>query len=126
MFGETDFIGSFEQTIEGKGRIVIPSILAAEPGEKVGLAFGSDYKHLLLMTLKAYKELYHRIVLANNREILDQDPKLVEKMRRLIGTVDVDSQHRIQIPRYALQRTGLEGDIVMVGQITCIGVYPRK
>ena len=125
MFGDTELIGTFDKSFDSKGRIVIPSVMNPEEGDKLGIAYGADYEHLLLMTLKSFRELYKRLETANNKEILDQDPKLVEQMRRLIGIVEVDSQRRIQVPKYALQRTGLGGNIIMVGQMTCLGVYKK-
>lgn len=126
MFGDTELLGIYEKNIDSKGRISIPSVLKPEAGEQVGLAYGPDYNHLLLMTLKSFKELYERLSEANNKEILEQDPKLVEQMKKLIGLVEVDKQGRVQVPKYVLQKTGLEGNITMIGQITCMGVYKSK
>lgn len=123
MFGDTSIIGVFDRTIDSKGRVIIPSCMNAEVGEEVGLAYGDGNGEILLMTLKKFKELYEKLEKENAKEVLAQDPTLIQRMKQLIGTAPVDKQGRVQIPQYALQKTGLEGNITMIGQITCIGIY---
>ncbi len=126
MFGDKDIVGMFEKTLDGKGRLFIPSSFDATPGECLGLAFGEDFRHILIMSILDYQGIINKFKELNKGEILNQDPRLVEQITRLIGLVQLDKQHRIQIPKFALDKTGLEGYIIVKGQINCAGIYPKK
>lgn len=123
MFGDTPLVGIYDKKLDNKGRVLIPAAMNAEEGDQVGLAYGEGNGELLIMTLAKFQELYSKLEAANQMEVLAQDIKLIEQMKQLIGISKVDKMGRVQIPKYALQKTGLEGNIVMVGQITCLGLY---
>ena len=125
MFGDKDIVGMYEKTLENKGRLHIPSSFGVIPEEYLGLAFGQDFRHILIMSLLDYEGIINKYKEINNKEILSQNPALVERISRLIGLVEVDKQRRIQIPKFALDKTGLEGEIVLKGQLTCAGVYKK-
>jgi len=125
MFGDKDIVGMYEKTLDGKGRLNVPSSFDAIPGECVGLAFGEDFRHILIMSILDYQGIINKFKELNKGEILSQDPRLVEQISRLIGLVELDKQRRIQIPKFALDKTGLEGSIVVKGQINCAGVYKK-
>ena len=125
MFGDKDIVGMYEKTLDGKGRLNVPSSFDAIPGECVGLAFGEDFRHILIMSILDYQGIINKFKELNKGEILSQDPRLVEQISRLIGLVELDKQRRIQIPKFALNKTGLEGSIVVKGQINCAGVYKK-
>lgn len=119
------FIGTHLQTVDPKGRIVLPArfkrLLTPADQDTLVLTRGRE-NCLLLYPLSEWTRL---------AEILDSLPKS-EAKRDAIRTIsdnttelELDANSRITVPREFLDKVGIERDVALVGQLRCIEVWAR-
>jgi MraZ protein len=119
------FIGTHFQTVDPKGRIVLPArfkrLLTPADQETMVLTVGRE-DCLLLYPLGEWARL---------AEILDGLPKS-ETKRDAIRTIsdhttelELDAASRLTVPREFLDRIGIDRDVALVGQLRYIEIWPR-
>ena len=119
------FIGTHLQTVDPKGRIVLPArfkrLLTPTDQDTLVLTGGRE-NCLLLYPLGEWTRL---------AEILDGLPKS-EAKRDAIRTIsdnttelELDANSRITVPREFLDKVGIEREVALVGQLRYIEIWAR-
>jgi MraZ protein len=119
------FIGTHFQTVDPKGRIVLPArfkrLLTPQDQETVVLTGGRE-NCLVLYPLSEWVRL---------AEILDALPK-GEGKRDAIRTIsdtttelELDASGRVTVPREFLDKVGIDRDVALVGQLRYIELWSR-
>lgn len=102
--------GQFQHTIDGKGRLIIPSKMRAELGGTFMAAAVLD-KCITLYPMAEWEQLMAKLK--------EQPLSKVRKLQRFIGSkaqeVQLDSQGRILLPKHLLDYAGIEKDLYIIG-----------
>ncbi len=121
------FVGEFDQTIDAKHRLAIPSslreqIVQDEDGKDLYLILGPD-RHLWL-----YPDLYYRRLLAT----LQRSPLPSRKNQKgdllfaFARVLKPDSQGRVVLPEKAMQRATVADCITLVGKGDHVELWPTE
>ena len=102
--------GTFEHTIDGKGRLILPARLKEELGDSFHLAMGTD-ECLTIYPQAAWDALCQRAEELEDEEDIEAMEVFFAQTYRCV----VDSQNRIVIPPQLRQFAELEKDVVIVG-----------
>ncbi len=120
------FVGEFEQTIDGKNRLAIPSGLRSQmdkdkDGAKFVLVLGPD-RHLWL-----YPELYYARLLEElpRSPIPDRETGKFDLLFGMARVVKPDSQGRVVLPEKTMCRATVTESITLVGKLDHIEIWPR-
>ena len=102
--------GTYNHTVDDKGRVVIPVKFKKELGLEFIITAGYD-NTLMLMSQKEWERFIDRF---NNAP-----PSKVRKIKRFFWgnmfEVTTDKQGRMQIPVQLREKIGIESDVVLVG-----------
>ena len=105
--------GCYSNTIDAKGRVIIPTKLRYGLGERIWLVMGID-KCLYIFTSDSWADYRNRYI--SNRSMTDINAR---KMQRLtIGhshELEIDRQGRINLPQILIDYAGIEKDVVFLG-----------
>ncbi len=101
--------GTYEHSIDGKGRLFIPSRLKEELGDAFYLSMGTEC--LTIYPQSAWDALCARAELLEDEE----DIEAMEVFFAQSYRCTVDSQNRIVIPPLLRSFAGLEKDVVIIG-----------
>ena len=102
--------GTFEHSVDGKGRLFIPSRLKEELGDCFHLSMGAD-ECLTIYPQEAWDALCARAEELEEEE----DIEAMEVFFAQSYRCTVDSQNRIVIPALLKDYAGLEKDVVVTG-----------
>lgn len=106
------FFGTYEHTLDDKGRLVIPSKMREEAGNRVYIMKGFDG------SLSIYKQSeFERLVEKFNNLSFNHKESRDYLRIRLASTceLDVDKQGRVQIPVQLLKRYNIGKEVVVIG-----------
>ena len=105
--------GSYFNTIDAKGRVIIPNKLRYSLGERIWLARGID-PCLYIFTPKEWENYAEQYI--NNRSMTDANARRLQRFT-LGGAheLDIDRQGRINLPQNLIDYAGLEKDVVFIG-----------
>ncbi len=113
-------------TVDCKGKLSI-RFFSPEIGEKLVLLHGRDGDCIDVYQEKDFnnvaEKLLERVKTKNTRENRDLIRCLSIKY---IDTKEVDEQQRIIIPKYALQKYGLSGKVVIEGKNKKLSIYSKE
>lgn len=122
------FSGKYYYTVEEKGRLVIPASFRE--------IISSNYSPRLYITNAAFDRCLHIYPYeewARLEEKVRGLPKMLEDvrffMRRVIASAQecpIDKQGRILIPAAHREDSGINGEVVIVGQIEKIELWNKK
>ena len=102
--------GTYEHSIDGKGRLFIPSRLKEEMGDSFHLSMGTD------QCLTIYPQSAWEALCARAEELEEEeDIEAMEVFFAQSYRCTVDSQNRIVIPPLLREYAQLEKDVVIVG-----------
>jgi len=116
--------GSYFNTIDVKGRVIIPTKLRYELGERVWLVKSTD-PCLYIFTPKEWDDYTNQYI--NNRSMTD--PKARKLQRFTLGSsyeLEIDRQGRINIPQNLIDYAGIEKDVVLIGCSNRIEVWSAE
>ena len=118
------FLSSYENSIDSKGRAIIPSRFRHGLGEKCILTRGID-ECLYIFTQEAFEKYAEEHIMSRP----DED----EKARKLklaffsnVKDCEIDKQGRINIPGEFLDYAGIKKEMVNVGAINHIEVWAKE
>lgn len=113
--------GTYEHTIDGKGRLFIPSRLKEEMGDSFHLSMGTD------QCLTIYPQTAWEALCARAEELEEEeDIEAMEVFFAQSYRCTVDSQNRIVIPSLLREFANLEKDVVIVGSNNVAKVWNAK
>jgi MraZ protein len=107
------FTGSYFNTIDSKGRVVIPNKLRFELGERIWLTQSVD-GCLSIYTQDGWRE-YTRIYISNLSLIDENARKLARFVLGGARELEIDRLGRINLPQDQIEHAGIEKDVVFVG-----------
>ena len=114
--------GEYRHNIDLKGRIIIPSRIRMEMGEKIVITRGLD-GCLFGYNEKTWDSIMQKL------SMLPYTKSDVRKYTRFMTsgaiTLEFDKQGRINIPSYLNQYASLEKEVVIVGVIDRIEIWSR-
>ncbi|MEA3346334.1 MAG: division/cell wall cluster transcriptional repressor MraZ [Chloroflexota bacterium] len=117
------FLGTFEHTLDDKGRVILPAKFRAELGQGVVITQGLD-RCLFLFPMDEWTPLAERI-----SDLSLTDPK-ARNLRRLIFSEASDAvpdrQGRILIPARLREYANLNGQVVITGLNTYIEIWDTE
>jgi len=116
--------GSYFNTIDVKGRVVIPTKLRYSLGERIWLVRGID-PCLYIFTQKEWDEYTNKYI--NNRSMTDAKARKLQRFT-LGGSheLDIDRQGRINLPQNLIDYAGIDKDVVFIGCPNRIEVWSAE
>lgn len=118
------FLGSYGNSIDSKGRAIIPAKFRHGLGEKCVLTRGVD-KCLYIFTQEALMK-YAQEHIMNRPDEDEEARKLKLSFFSSVIECEVDKQGRIKIPAEYLEYAGIEKEMVNVGAIEYIQVWAKE
>ena len=118
------FLSSYENSIDSKGRAIVPSKFRHGLGEKCILTKGVD-ECLYIFTQEAFEEYAQEHILSRP----DEDEKARKLKLTFFSSVkdcEIDKQGRIKIPEEFLNYAGIKKEMVNVGAINHIQVWAKE
>ncbi len=113
-----EFFDQFEHTIDGKGRLVLPSAYRAAFADGGYLTFMG---HAVgLFTPDGWQK--YRFKLQDSKVFTRRD---MSQVLALTSPFMPDGQHRVSIGQKLRNRVGLDRDVTVVGQGGHAAIYPR-
>lgn len=122
------FTGKYYYTVDPKGRIIIPA-----PFREI---VSTNYSPKMVIVNAAFDKclhIYPHEEWLKLEEKVRQLPTMLEEvrfyMRKVIASaqeVELDKQGRILVPSALREDAGVNGDIVIVGQLAKIDLWARK
>lgn len=113
--------GTYEHTLDAKGRLAMPARLREEIGDCFHLAMGSD-ECLTIYPQSAWEALCQRAELLEEEEDIEAMEVFFAQAYRCV----VDSQNRIVIPPQLREFAELEKDVVIVGANNVARIWNAK
>lgn len=122
------FSGKYYYSVDPKGRIIIPApfreIISANYSPKIYIVNAAFDKCLHIYPLEEWIRLEEKV-----RMMPKMDDAVKFFMRRVIASAmeaEIDKQGRVQIPAAQREDSGINGEVVIVGQIDKIELWDRK
>jgi len=122
------FSGKHYYIVDPKGRIIIPApfreIISAHYSIKLKIVNAAFDKCLHIYPLEEWSKLEEKV-----RTLPKMDEAVKHFMRRVVASateVEMDKQGRVLVPAALREDAGINGDIVIVGQIEKIELWNRK
>ncbi|MCG2710258.1 MAG: division/cell wall cluster transcriptional repressor MraZ [Thermodesulfovibrionales bacterium] len=122
------FSGKYYYSVDSKGRIIIPApfreIISANYSRKLYIVNAAFDKCLHLYPAEEWNRLEERV-----RAMPKMDEAVKFFMRKVIASaveIELDKQGRVLIPVAHREDSGINGEIVVVGQIDKIELWDRK
>lgn len=114
------FLGEYQHTLDGKGRVSLPARFRLELGEKIVISRGFE-GCLYIHRSDAYREFLGDALAGS-----DFDPKYA-KVRRFFATKavesEVDKSGRVHLPPAYREHAGLGGKVVVAGNVDRIELW---
>ncbi|GHU71244.1 transcriptional regulator MraZ [Clostridia bacterium] len=109
-----DFVGTFDHSLDNKGRVIIPSAFREKLGNRFTAAMNSEWKALALYPAAKWNSI--RDKLARMRET---DPAAMAYKRMVSAYAthvdELDSQGRVLLPKPMRDKAGLGLKILFIG-----------
>ena len=115
-------MGNFQNSIDGKNRISVPSKFRDELGYKCVITKGLD-KCLVLYPESVWKEETKKIA-----SLPKSDPKARNYIRFVFGAafeVEIDKQGRTVFPQVLKDYAGLDKDVITVGAVDRVEFWAK-
>ncbi len=123
------FRGTFEHTLDSKHRLTIPAKFRADLAGRVVLAASFETepdtpRSIAIWTPDAY-EAYTTAALQGLNPLSPQARDLKRFFFNFSHDTEVDSAHRVMIPKALSEYAGLDKDVVVTGAGECLEVFDR-
>lgn len=121
------FVGEFEQSIDAKKRMAIPSALRepldpVEDGESFYLVLGPD-RHLWLYPDRYYRKLVSTI---RRSPLPSKQAAGLNMLFAMARVVKTDAQGRVVLPEKSMDRAIVEKKVTLVGMGDHIEIWPTE
>ena len=117
------FIGMYEHQLDAKNRMIVPSKLRDELGDKVVFTKGID-NCLYLYPMDEWEKFMEKL-----SKLPVSDPKARRFVRNFTSNAeecDLDKQGRVTIPKILRSKVGIEKELTTVGCMDKIEVWSRE
>jgi MraZ protein len=115
------FLGRYEFQLDPKGRVSLPADFRKESDGSRFVLLQWEATHLTLLPLEVWEGVQARIL-----ELRRTQPAMLNRLRRITSRavhVDPDKQGRILIPSGLKDAVGLEGTVVVTGNVDRIEIW---
>ncbi len=115
------FLGRYEYQLDPKGRVSLPADFRKESEGSRFVLLQWEATHLTLLPLDVWEEVQARIL-----ELRRTRPAMLNRLRRITSRaihVDPDKQGRILIPSGLKDAVGLDGTVVVTGNVDRIEIW---
>lgn len=114
-----DFYDTFEHTIDGKGRLVLPA--SYRPGFTAGGFVTYLGKYAALFTPDEWEKYRRRLEQSGQF-----DREQLQYLFSFVTPFQPDSQNRIGVSQRLRDKVGLQRDVTIVGSVSHAAIYPRE
>jgi len=114
------FFGSYSHTLDNKGRLVIPSKMRGEAGDKLYILKGYEG------SLSVYRDVdFQKLTIAlENLPFNQKDSRDVQRIAlSSVVELEVDAQGRIQLPTKLLSDFKISRSVIVVGVINHFEIW---
>lgn len=116
------FTGSYEHTVDAKGRLIVPSKFREELGEKFIITFGLD-GCLYMYPMNKWEDFVTQLsALPGGR----QSRELQRYFLASAVESEIDKQGRTLIPSVLREKTGIKKNIMVVGMMGKIELWDKE
>ena len=116
------FFGSYEHSLDEKGRLVIPRKMREEAGNKVFVMKGFDGA-LSIYKVETFEKLIEEI---NSLPFNKRNNRAYLRMQlSSVVELDVDKMGRVQLPAQLLNKYQIGKDVIVLGALDHIEVWDR-
>ena len=116
------FFGSYEHSLDEKGRLVIPRKMREEAGNKVFVMKGFDGA-LSIYKVETFEKLIEEI---NSLPFNKRNNRAYLRMQlSSVVELDVDKMGRVQLPNQLLNKYQIGKDVIVLGALDHIEVWDR-
>ncbi len=112
---EVCFTGTFEHTLDPKGRVSLPAKIRKDLPQTVKTVLSLDKKAVYVFDPKAYKAWFDSFFPNGVNPRSTQDVKLQQRLMAFSEDSDIDSAGRIGISSKLRSLVGLEKDVTILG-----------
>lgn len=114
-----DFYDTFEHTVDGKGRLVLPSSFRSAFVDGGFLTFLGEYAALFTAEgWESYRRKLQQAGTFSRREL--------QYLFSFVSPFQPDGQNRITLGQRLRDKTGIDRDVTLVGSGTHVAVYARE
>ena len=117
------FIGTYNNSIDAKNRMIVPAKFREELGYKVVLTLGID-NCIYLYPMKEWEVFMEKLA-----KLPISDPKARNFARNFTGNAEeceVDRQGRITLPQNLREQTGMVKELITIGCMNKIEIWSRE
>ena len=117
------FIGTYNNSIDAKNRMIVPAKFREELGYKVVLTLGID-NCIYLYPMKDWEVFMEKLA-----KLPISDPKARNFARNFTGNAEeceVDRQGRITLPQNLREQTGMVKELTTIGCMNKIEIWSRE
>lgn len=119
------FAGSYDHTIDAKGRIIVPVPFREELGENFTIGLNGQANTIAIYPQDAWETINQRLDRISDTDELGNFYK-----RFILGNAfpnnTLDAQGRILLPAKLRTKFNLEKDVVLTGMTRCIEIWPTE
>jgi MraZ protein len=117
------FFGTYHNSIDGKGRCMIPAKLRGELGDECFVVPGMD-RNILIYKADDYKRFLDEHVL--NRPLEDPSARRLRDLYTQNMPVTIDRAGRVNLPQNLIDYAGIEKETVTTGNADHITIWSRE
>lgn len=116
------FTGSYEHTVDAKGRLIVPSKFREELGEKFIITFGLD-GCLYMYPMNKWEDFVNQLSTLRG----DKDSRALQRYF-LASAVEseIDKQGRTLIPATLREKVNIEKNVMIVGMMGKIEIWDKE
>jgi MraZ protein len=118
------FFGTYPNSIDDKGRCMIPARLRHELGDECMMVLGPD-NNILIYTDDEYKRFLNEHIL--NRPMEDRSARMLQDFYTSNAhSCPIDKQGRVNLPRTFIEYAGITKETVTVGNADHISIWSKE
>ena len=117
------FVGKYQNSIDGKSRLIIPSKFRDELGPRCVVAQSLD-KCLTISTMEEWEKFLAEL---NQLPMSNPEARMIRRyFNQSAAVCDVDKQGRVTIPQELREYAGITKELVTIGNINNIEVWSKE
>lgn len=118
------YVGTYEQLIDDKGRIILPGIFRQALGKSFIISAGFD--RCLNLWKRADWEGFVEREIARRSDLSSEARRLSRWFHASAHPAALDSQHRFLLPQALRAEAGLDREIILIGARNRVEIWARS
>lgn len=116
------FAGSFEHSLDSKGRVIVPAALRERLGENFTIALNSENSAVALYPQDEWSNIEDRLKLVRST---DRMGNLYKRyiIANSYSNTNMDAQGRVLLPQQLRSKIGLTRDIIFIGMSEYVEIW---